>query len=326
MLRQNTLLGLSVSLFLCAACADSTTLLPVFDGGSSDSALPDVALGRDVGPGNDAGVDASRPQDGGGALDVGVDAPPIIVSCDPRPAGDCGDVTRMQWFWTGGDCSPRRDCIHTGYASLGECRVAHAECGAPDICSGLPSFADSCFGVEGFAWDGVACVPGCDYLATEAIIYSTEQECTHFHAECSDDIVSQCGQVLPLGCSTIRTPSTHQLLTFSDHEACNGHEGAYDHQVVFVAPDEGAYDVRVQTEAPGRSIGAFVAATRGVCSARNPDVSATTACVEYDQPMRLPARALGVDSANERAHTIRISPSADPDEYTSLVVCIERAE
>lgn len=327
MLKHMTTLGFS--LLMMSACTESTDLLPVFDGGGAD--VP----GSDAGPrvdarDSDAGAerDASQPRDVG-LMDAGVDAvPPIAMSCDPVPPGAC-EETALQWYWSGGGCNARRDCLGTGYASLGECRLAYRECGATDICGALPSFVDSCAGFEGYAWDGAACVPGCDYLMTDALIYSTNQECTHFHAGCEGAAGSQCGQVLPLGCTRIG-PSPHTLLPLSDHEICAGDEARndneYDQQVVFVAPDSATYQIRVQTEDPAPQIGAFVAVTGGVCSTRSQDVPATVACLAYDEALTLPARPVGVDSASDRAHTIRISPSAFPDEYTSIIVCVDRVE
>ena len=325
MLRHNTFFFLS--LILASACTESAE--PFLDGGASDvpnadaSNAPDAPM--DAGPSSqlDGAADASRPSDAA-APDSSVDAlPPVVASCDPAPVGGCAEG-ESQWYWAGSDCTPRRDCVGTGYASLGECRLAHRECEGPGICDALPSFASECEGFVGYAWDGVSCVVGCDYFTTDALIYSTEQECTHFHAQCGEETTSQCGRVLPLGCSTI-TLASHTLLPLDGPDDCDGRSGDdYDHQLVFVAPDAGTFEVRVQVEGPGPRVGAFVAATRGVCSTRPRDLPATAACLDYDQPMRLPTQPLGVGSTSDRAHTLRVSPNAYPDEYTSLVVCVDR--
>lgn len=314
MLRPQILLILSLATY---ACGESKTPLPIEDAGSSDAA---AAL--DGGP--DITRDGGPPADSAVALpDASIDTnPPLAFSCDVLEQGACEEAV-SQWYWNGSDCSPRHDCALTGYASLGECRSAYSECGAPDLCSGPLSFADACVQDPGFLWDGEACIAGCDYFATDTTIYSTLEECTYFHSGCG--VENTCGNVLPVGCTEIRP--TFEVFSNENREACDGF-GGYAAQVLFVAPDDGTYAVRVQTDegVGGRQVGAFVAATRGVCSTRPQDRSAITGCLEYDQPMQLPPRTMGVGAESDRAYTLRIGPKTHPDTFSSLVVCIDRIE
>ncbi len=320
---QRTLI---LSFLLLWACSDDTSPLrdaSPMDGGASDAGSADGAL-EDAGPdamvadGGQAdaqAMDASA--DGGPRPDAGPIGP---LSCDPAMPADCDD-NQTQWYRSFGDCAPRMGCPGTGYVSLGECRRAHAHCEGPELCGSLPSFVIEECAEEGFAWDGSACVAGCDYLSPSAQIYSTLQECEHVHQSCGAE--GGCGPVLPLGCTRLDGPFATVFSDANHDTPCDGAEG-WDLQAIFVAPDDEAYQVRVQVETPGEGRGALVSVSPGICSTREMDTPATH-CVDYDEPAAIPARSWRVDAESHRAHTIRISPRAFPDEFTSLTVCVDRA-
>ena len=320
---------MTLSFLLLFACGDSVEVLPIFDGGMNDVAMNDVpsvdANETDVGR-PDSGADGGVVAEDAGGPDARMprpDAGPMPVSCDILPSGDCEDQ-ETQWFWSGGDCSPRPDCPGAGYVSLGECRRAYTHCGGPELCAGPPSFVDGCSVEGGYSWDGASCVPGCDYFTPEATIYATQQECEHVHQSC--DAPGGCGPVVSLGCTEINVSDLHPPFSDVGNDVECAGAGTLAHQVLFVAPDDAEYQVRVQVEVPGSPRGARISVSRGICSTRDGDFPPATTCEDADAPARIPARSWTVDAESHRAHTIRIAPRADPDEYSSLTVCVDRAE
>ncbi|MEM7604586.1 MAG: hypothetical protein AAF411_04450 [Myxococcota bacterium] len=310
-----------LSLLLFMGCSDSTDAesdaAPTMDAALPDVAISDGAVGTDVAiPSPDAGVDAAAPDMAvadAASPDLAFDAPP--VSCDPAPNGGCADGP-LQWFWNGFDCGQRADCEKTGYATFGECRGAHEACEGPGLCDTPPTFADPCLGPEGFIdgwmWDGTACVEGCDYLDLFSVMYTTEAECSFHQAECGID--RACGATVGVGCFTV---SELEEAVFSDEnrpDDCSfiGFTG----ERVFVAPDAAEYRVRI-TDVGG---GAAVAVTPGACRAGE---GATSACLDEGASVIIPQQALGVGSASDRAYTIRVGPRTG---VGSMTVCIERVE